>query len=592
MSMNTLQKQTNINIQEKANLIWEIATHLVGLFKPHEYGKVILPMTVLKRFDDALAPTKDAVVAMGKKLAEMKVEGEARDGILCKTSGYSFYNTSKFDFKKLIAEPDDIESDFENYLQGFSSNVKDIISKFNFTDQVRTMANGNVLFVVIQEFVSAKGDMSPNKITSADMGYIFEELIRKFSESYDEQAGAHFTSRDIIYLMTELLIAPEKAEIKENGCTKTAYDMAMGTSQMLGCLTERLHEISEDADITCFGEEFNPETYAIAKADMLIKGGNASGMMYGDTLNDDKFSGYEFDYIISNPPFGIDWKREKTEVEAEAKKGYEGRFGAGLPSISDGQMLFMLNGIKKLKEGSGRMAIIQNGSSLFTGDAGSGSSEIRRYVLEGDMVEAIIQLPTDLFYNTGISTYIWVITKGKSVNRLGKVQLIDASKCYVKRRKNIGNKRVDLDDSCISLIMEAYNDFAEKIYTANDLAVESKIFDNAFFGFTKVTVETAQTDENGKMILKKGNPQAVKGASDTEIIPLGEDIDAYIQKNVLPYNPLAFLNRKKDKIGYEIPFTRLFYKFTAPVSSESIFDEIKELEAEENVLMKELFGNE
>lgn len=592
MSMNTLQKQTNINIQEKANLIWEIATHLVGLFKPHEYGKVILPMTVLKRFDDALAPTKDAVVAMGKKLAEMKVEGEARDGILCKTSDYSFYNTSKFDFKKLIAEPDDIESNFENYLQGFSSNVKDIISKFNFTDQVRTMANGNVLFVVIQEFVSAKGDMSPNKITSADMGYIFEELIRKFSESYDEQAGAHFTSRDIIYLMTELLIAPEKAEIKENGCTKTAYDMAMGTSQMLGCLTERLHEISEDADITCFGEEFNPETYAIAKADMLIKGGNASGMMYGDTLNDDKFSGYEFDYIISNPPFGIDWKREKTEVEAEAKKGYEGRFGAGLPSISDGQMLFMLNGIKKLKEGSGRMAIIQNGSSLFTGDAGSGSSEIRRYVLEGDMVEAIIQLPTDLFYNTGISTYIWVITKGKSVNRLGKVQLIDASKCYVKRRKNIGNKRVDLDDSCISLIMEAYNDFAEKIYTEDDLAVESKIFDNAFFGFTKVTVETAQTDENGKIILKKGNPQAVKGASDTEIIPLGEDIDAYIQKNVLPYNPLAFLNRKKDKIGYEIPFTRLFYKFTAPVSSESIFDEIKELEAEENVLMKELFGNE
>lgn len=591
MSMNTLQKQTNINIQEKANLIWEIATHLVGLFKPHEYGKVILPMTVLKRFDDALAPTKDAVVAMGKKLAEMKVEGEARDGILCKTSDYSFYNTSKFDFKKLIAEPDDIESNFENYLQGFSSNVKDIISKFNFTDQVRTMANGNVLFVVIQEFVSAKGDMSPNKITSADMGYIFEELIRKFSESYDEQAGAHFTSRDIIYLMTELLIAPEKAEIKENGCTKTAYDMAMGTSQMLGCLTERLHEISEDADITCFGEEFNPETYAIAKADMLIKGGNASGMMYGDTLNDDKFSGYEFDYIISNPPFGIDWKREKAEVEAEAKKGYEGRFGAGLPSISDGQMLFMLNGIKKLKEGSGRMAIIQNGSSLFTGDAGSGSSEIRRYVLEGDMVEAIIQLPTDLFYNTGISTYIWVITKGKSVNRLGKVQLIDASKCYVKRRKNIGNKRVDLDDSCISLIMEAYNDFAEKIYTANDLAVESKIFDNAFFGFTKVTVETAQTDENGKMILKKGNPQAVKGASDTEIIPLGEDIDAYIQKNVLPYNPLAFLNRKKDKIGYEIPFTRLFYKFTAPVSSESIFDEIKELEAEETTLMKELFGN-
>ena len=590
MSINSLQKQTNINIQEKANLIWEIATHLVGLFKPHEYGKVILPMTVLKRFDDALAPTKDAVVQMAEKLNKMKVEGEARDGILCKTAGYPFYNTSKFDFRRLVADPDNIDSNFEAYLQGFSANVLDIIANFKFADQVRTMSDGNVLFVVIQEFVSAKGDMSPDKITSADMGYIFEELIRKFSESYDEQAGAHFTSRDIIYLMTEILVAPEKDKIKAEGCTKTAYDMAMGTSQMLGCLTERITDISDEADLTCFGQEFNPETYAIAKADMLIKGGNASGMLYGDTLSDDKFSGYEFDYIISNPPFGIDWKREKTEVEAEAKKGYDGRFGPGLPAISDGQMLFMLNGIKKLKKGSGRMAIIQNGSSLFTGDAGSGASEIRRYVLEGDMVEAIIQMPTDLFYNTGISTYIWVLTKGKPAARLGKVQLIDASKCFVKRRKNIGNKRVDLDDKCISLIMKAYMGFEDDVFTDGDLTVESKIFDNDYFGFTKVTVETAEADENGKPVLKKGKMQAVKGASDTEIIPLSDDIDAYMEKNVLPYNPLAFLDRKKDKIGYEIPFTRLFYKFTAPQSSTDIFAEIKALEEEETALMKELFG--
>ena len=590
MSINSLQKQTNINIQEKANLIWEIATHLVGLFKPHEYGKVILPMTVLKRFDDALAPTKDAVVKMAEKLDSMKVTGEARDGVLCKTAGYPFYNTSKYDFKRLVADPDNIESNFEAYIQGFSANVLDIIANFKFADQVRTMSDGNVLFVVIQEFVSAKGDMSPDKITSADMGYIFEELIRKFSESYDEQAGAHFTSRDIIYLMTEILIAPEKDEISANGCTKTAYDMAMGTSQMLGCLTERITEISDEANLTCFGQEFNPETYAIAKADMLIKGGNASGMLYGDTLSDDKFSGYEFDYIISNPPFGIDWKREKTEVEAEAKRGYDGRFGPGLPAISDGQMLFMLNGIKKLKKGSGRMAIIQNGSSLFTGDAGSGASEIRRYVLEGDMVEAIIQMPTDLFYNTGISTYIWVLTKGKPAKRLGKVQLIDASKCFVKRRKNIGNKRVDLDDGCIALIMKAYMDFADDEYTENGLSVESKIFENEYFGFTKVTVETAQTDENGTPVLKKGKMQPVKGASDSEIIPLGDDIDEYMEKNVLPYNPLAFLDRKKDKIGYEIPFTRLFYRFTAPQSSEDIFADIKALEAEETELMKELFG--
>ena len=426
MSMHELQKQTTANIQAKANLIWECATHLVGLFKPHEYGKVILPMTVLKRFDEALKPTKDAVVAMAEKLNASKIEGEARDGILRKTAGYDFYNTSKFDFAKLVADPDNIEVNFEAYLQGFSSNVKDIIENFDFANTVKLMIKGGVLFVTIQEFNAQKAEMSPDKITSADMGYIFEELIRKFSESYDEQAGAHFTSRDIIYLMTELLVAPEKEEIMAEGCTKTAYDMAMGTSQMLGCLTERLHSINEEASLTCFGQEFNPETYAIAKADMLIKGGNASGMKYGDTLSDDKFSGYEFDYIISNPPFGIDWKREKAEVEAEAKRGFDGRFGPGLPAISDGQMLFMLNGVKKLKEGSGRMAIIQNGSSLFTGDAGSGASEIRRHVIEGDLVEAIIQLPTDLFYNTGISTYIWVLTKGKGLHRSGKV-LCEAS---------------------------------------------------------------------------------------------------------------------------------------------------------------------
>ena len=591
MSMNELQKQTNANIQAKANLIWEIATHLVGLFKPHEYGKVILPMTVLKRFDDALAPTKQAVLEMKKKLDATGANEQLIEGALTRTSGYAFYNTSKFDFQKLLADPDNIADNFDDYLKGFSANVADIISRFEFANTVGTMVEGGVLFVMIQEFNSAKADMSPKKITSADMGYIFEELIRKFSESYDEQAGAHFTSRDVIYLMTDLLISPEKEEIKENGCTKTAYDMAMGTSQMLGCLTERLQALSEDAVLTCFGQEFNPETYAIAKSDMLIKGGNASGMMYGDTLSQDKFSGYEFDYIISNPPFGIDWKRERTEVEAEAKKGYDGRFGPGLPAISDGQMLFMLNGVKKLKEGSGRMAIIQNGSSLFTGDAGSGASEIRRYVIGEDLVDAIIQLPTDLFYNTGIATYIWVLTKGKEMRRAGKVQLIDASKCFVKRRKNIGNKRVDLDDNCIRLILKAYESFEDGVSEDNGLYVESKVYDKDFFGYTKVTVETALCDEAGKPILKKGKLQPVKGASDNEIIPLQEDIDEYMEKNVLPYNSAAYLDRSKDKIGYEVPFTRLFYKFVAPVPSNEVFEEIKSLEAEETELMKELFGN-
>lgn len=591
MSINELQRQTNTNIQEKANLIWEGATHLVGLFKPHEYGKVILPLTVLKRFDDALSPTKQAVLDMKKKLDAAGANEQLIEGALTRTSGYAFYNTSKFDFAKLLADPDNIADNFDDYLKGFSANVADIIENFEFSKTVDTMVKGGVLFVMIQEFNSSKSNMSLDKITSADMGYIFEELIRKFSESYDEQAGAHFTSRDIIYLMTELLVAPEKEEIKEHGCTKTAYDMAMGTSQMLGCLSERLSDISEEADLTCFGQEFNPETYAIAKSDMLIKGGNASGMMYGDTLSNDKFSGYEFDYIISNPPFGIDWKREKAEVEAEAKQGFDGRFGPGLPAISDGQMLFMLNGVKKLKEGSGRMAIIQNGSSLFTGEAGSGASEIRRYVIEGDLVEAVIQLPTDLFYNTGISTYIWVLTKGKPMQRSGKVQLIDASKCFVKRRKNIGSKRVDLDDACINLILRAYEGFTDETYQENGLVVESKVFDNSFFGFTKVTVETALTDDSGKIVLKKGKKQPVKGASDTEIIPLFEDVDAYMEKNVLPYNSLAYIDHTKDKIGYEVPFTRLFYKFVPPTPSDEIFAEIKALEVEEVSLMKELLGN-
>lgn len=313
-------------------------------------------------------------------------------------------------------------------------------------------------------------------------------------------------------------------------------------------------------------------------------------MKYGDTLSDDAFANYEFDYIISNPPFGIDWKREKDAVEREAKTGYEGRFGPGLPSISDGQMLFMLNGVKKLKEGSGRMAIIQNGSSLFTGDAGSGPSEIRRYLITSDLVEAIVQLPTDLFYNTGIATYIWLISKGKDASRRGRVQLIDASKCFVKRRKNIGNKRVDLNDDCIRMIVTAYNEFTDKAYAEGSLAVESKVFANDFFGYTKVTVETPITDEAGIPVLKKGKPQPDKSKSDTEIVPLSEDIDEYFAKNVLPYNPLAYMDRSKDKIGYEVPFTRLFYKFTPPRKSDEIFAEFKVLTEEESELMKEILG--
>lgn len=600
MSITEKQKLTNKNIQEKANLIWEIATNLYGLYKPHEYGKVILPMTVIKRFDDALKDTKQAVVEQKRVCDERNLNEKTKDAVLKKVAKHDFYNASKFDFKTLLSDPDNIKENFEAYLQGFSDNVIDIINHFKFPDQIKTLSDANLLYQIITEFNSKKADMSPDKITSNDMGYIFEELIRKFSESYDEEAGAHFTARDIIYLMAELLIVNEKEEIRQNGCFKTAYDMAMGTSQMLGCLEERLQEINPTAELKLFGEELNEETFAIAKSDMLIKGGNADNMKYGDTLISgdsenplkDEFMGYEFDYIISNPPFGIDWKKEKKFVEKEYdKQGYEGRFGPGLPSISDSQMLFLLNGVKKLKQ-TGRMTIIQNGSSLFVGDAGSGPSEIRRYLIENDLLEAIIQLPNDLFYNTGIATYIWIITKNKQERRKGKVQLLDASKCYLKRRKNIGNKRVDLSDECVDLILKAYTSFNNAELKENDLIVESKVFNNSYFGFTKVTVETPLKDEQGNLVLKKGKVQPDKAKRDTEVIPLDDDIDEFISKNVTPYNPEAYLDRSLDKIGYEIPFTRIFYKFVPPIPSDEILKEIKGLEKEETQLMKELFGDE
>lgn len=593
MAIDKLQKQTNINIQEKANLIWEIATHLYGEYKPHEYGKVILPMTVIKRFDDALKDTKKAVVEKNNELnsSNKEVNDKTRHAILKNVAKHDFYNTSKFDFAGLIADADNIKENFTSYLQAFSDNVKDIIQRFDFFKEIDKMSENDLLYTIINEFNAKKADFSPSVVTAQDMGYIFEELIRKFSESYDEQAGAHFTARDIIYLMTELLVVNDKEELKKNGGSKTAYDMTMGTSQMLTCLDERLQDINESINLTCFGQEFNPETYAIAKADTLIRGSDADNMKFGDTLSNDQFEDYTFDYIISNPPFGIDWKKEKESVEKEAKLGESGRFEAGLPAIGDGQMLFLQNGLKKLKP-TGRMAIIQNGSSLFNGDAGSGPSNIRKFIIENDRLEAIIQLPNDLFYNTGIATYIWVITgkEGKEDRRLGKVQLIDASKCYVKRRKNIGNKRVDLSDEAISLIVKAYNSFDNLEFNEDGLFVESKVFDNAYFGYTKVTVETAETDDKGNEVLKKGKKQAIKGKTDSEIIPLTEDVEQYFDKNVLPFNEHAFMDRTKDKIGYEIPFTRIFYKFVEPRKSDDIFAEFKELSNQEQDLMKKILG--
>lgn len=587
MSIEELQQRTAVNIQEKANLIWAIADKLVGTYKPHEYGNVILPMCVIKRFSDTLAATKQKVIDINKTLDSRGIH--VKDGFLRSVSGYDFYNVSPFSFDGLLSDAENIVDNFRSYLNHFSANVIDVIEKFDFDKEITKLSNNGILYNVISEFCSKKAYMGVDAISAVDMGYIFEELVRKFSESYDEHAGAHFTARDIIYLMAEILVAPCKNTMQSEGITATMYDMAMGTSQMLDCLSEKLLEIDEDAQLTEFGQELNEQTFAIAKANMLIKGGDAENMKHGNTLSDDKFEGYKFDYIISNPPFGIEWKNEKAAVEAEHKKGTMGRFGAGLPAIGDSQQLFMLNGVAKLKE-TGRMAIIQNGSPLFKGDAGSGESNIRGYLLENDWLEAIIQIPNDMFYNTGIATYIWIVSKDKSVERTGKVQLIDASKCFVKRRKSLGNKRNEFTAECIALIAKAYNEFAECVYEDGALIVESKIKANIDFKYSKVVVEQPLCDETGMLILKKGQKQADSSKRDTESIPWTEEIEAYMAKNVYPYAPDAWIDEKKTKIGYEIPFTRLFYKYVAPRRSEDIFAHLEDLDKTETALMAKIMG--
>lgn len=577
---------TNVgtNIAEKSTVIWNVADMLRGPFKPHEYGLVILPMTVIKRFHDCLLPTHEKVLEQYEKVKTLEVV----DGFLRKASGYQFYNISKFTFEKLLADPDNIEVNFADYLNGFSDNVKDVLAKFEFDNIIKRMVESNTLYLVIKEFASQKGYLGPDKISAVDCGYIFEDLVRRFNESYGEEAGAHFTSRDIIYLMTDILLC----DTKFNGDTITVYDMAMGTSQMLSCMEERIHALDSETEVTCFGQEFNPSTFAIAKADMMIRGGDPNNMRFGDTLSDDKFKEYTFDRIISNPPFGIDWKREQKAVEAEAAMGENGRFAPGLPKISDGQQLFVLNGLSKLSP-DGKMAIIQNGSPLFSGDAGSGPSNIRQYILENDWLETIVQLSTDQFMNTGISTYIWVLNKAKPEERAGKVQLIDASHCYEPRRKSIGTKRNDITDRCREMIVKAYGEFVNGIYgEKGGIYCESKIFDSVEFGYNKIVVERPQRDENGEIIKKKGKPVADANLRDTENVPITEDIDSYFEREVLPYAPDAWIDRKKTKVGYEIPMTRYFYEYQKPENSEDILGRIIGLENSIAESLKSLFHKE
>lgn len=571
------------NVSEKAALIWAIADKLTGVYKPHEYGEVILPLTVIRRFDCILADTKEAVLAKYEQVKKLPT----KDIFLKMASGRDFYNTSKYTFEKLLDDPDNIEANFRDYLNGFSDNVLDIIEKFKFDGHITTMANKGILYIVLKEFTTERANLHPDVISNIEMGYIFEEIIRRFSEAHNEDAGQHYTPREVIRLMVNILFYDDSDILSGQNVAKTIYDPACGTGGMLSVAEEYLHELNKDTELMAFGQEINDQTFAICKADMLIKGNNADFIKDGNTLSDDQFADQTFDYVLSNPPFGREWKNEKTAVEKEAKKGFAGRFGAGLPATSDGQMLFLMTAISKMKDikdGGSRIAIIHNGSPLFTGDAGSGPSDIRKHILENDLLEAVIALPNDIFYNTGIATYIWVLSNKKvGTKREGKVQLINAHELFEKRRKSLGNKRNDIPESAIEEITQIYGDFRETEI--------SKIFDNEDFGYTKITVERPLRDEQGELVLKKGEKQPDTSMRDTENVPLKEDINDYFAREVLPFAPDAWIDTKKSKVGYEIPFTRYFYKYEAPQPSSEIMAEIMQLQKELEGSLAEVFDS-
>lgn len=471
------------DMRNKADLIWSIADKITGVYKPSEYGKVILPLTVFRRFDCVLADTKEKVLETAKNLSDTLTE-DVKDYKLCRASGHSFYNISPFDFSKLVANSSQLEKNWENYVNGYSKNVRDILAKFKFEDQVKTMLEKGIFFETLKEFTTEKADLHPDRVSNLEMGYIFEEIIRKFSESANEDAGQHYTPREVIQLMVDILFCEDSEALSGEKIVRSIYDPACGTGGMLSVSAGYLGKLNPKAKLILSGQEINDETFAICKADMLIKGDNAEQIKDGNTLSNDLFPGQHFDYIISNPPFGREWKNEKEKVEAEYKVGDKGRFGPGLPAISDSQMLFLLNAAAKMKpveQGGGRVAIIQNGSPLFTGDAGSGPSDIRRYLIEHDLLEAIIALPNDIFYNTGIATYIWVLSNKKEKRRQGKVQLIDGNKLFVKRRKSLGNKRNDIPESAIDTIT--------KLYGACKASDISRVLDGKDFGYQKITVE-------------------------------------------------------------------------------------------------------
>ena len=568
----------SMNQQSLSAFIWSVADLLRGDYKQSDYGKVILPFTVLRRLDCVLADTKDAVLS---ELAAKEKQGVNPEPFLLRKSGHSFYNASPLDLKKLLGDADNIAQNLYSYVQGFSPAVRDVFERFEFHVQVERLAKAGLLYQVAEKF--AQIDLHPERVSNMQMGLVFEELIRKFAEISNETAGEHFTPREVIRLMVNLIFIEDDDILSKPGVVRTIYDPTAGTGGMLSVAGEYLAEHNPQARLTVFGQELNPESYAICKADMLIKGQDVANIAFGNTLSDDGHAAKHFDYMLSNPPFGVEWKKVEKEVRKEhEQQGYNGRFGPGLPRVSDGSMLFLLHLIAKMRpasEGGSRFGIVLNGSPLFTGGAGSGESEIRRYVLENDLLEAIVGLPTDMFYNTGIATYIWIISNRKPAARQGKVQLIDASGMWQKMRKSLGSKRKEMSDAHIDHITRLFGDFVEA--KDEDGKPISRIFDNEEFGYYSITVERPLRDEAGNVVLGqkgklKGKPQPDSALRDTENVPYLQDVAAYFQREVLPHAPDAWIDPDKTKVGYEIPFNRHFYVFKPPRPLEEIDAELKQ----------------
>ena len=601
-----------MNPQALSSFIWSVADLLRGDYKQSEYGRVILPFTVLRRLDCVLEATKPAV------LAEFDAKTKAGlnpDPVLRRAScNQSFYNTSPLDLARLLGDQDHIRQNLYAYVQVFSPAARDILERFDFHTQVERLAKANLLYLVTEKFANI--DLHPEVVDNASMGLVFEELIRKFAEISNETAGEHFTPREVIRLMVNLLfIEDDDVLTPGSAVVRTIYDPTAGTGGMLSIAGEYLLEHNPQARLTMFGQELNDESYAICKADMLIKGQPVENIIAGNTLSDDGHGGRKFDYMLSNPPFGVEWKKvEKAVRQEHEQKGFDGRFGPGLPRVSDGSMLFLMHLLSKMApvvngEGGSRFGIVLNGSPLFTGGAGSGESEIRRYVLENDLVEAIVGLPTDMFYNTGIATYVWILSNKKPADRKGFVQLIDASGFWQKMRKSLGSKRKEMSDEHIATVTRLFGDFIEaELVTVFDVAGAalgvpqlvtgtdnlpaapaggklkrvpiSRIFRNEEFGYTTITVERPLRDEAGNPVLgvkgkQKGKLQADSALRDTENVPLLDDIRAYFEREVLPHASDAWIDAEKSRVGYEIPFSRHFYAFEPPRSLHAIDEELK-----------------